>query len=186
MKMLTAIGMKLGTTARVGLLASLASLGLLQSPHAIADTMLLASTDLVTGTSAATFSFQAPSAGTVTAEISSLAWPVPLSALSFSADNASTVLAHWSGDASTMTTPYVDSFQVGSGTYFAHVNATAGGSLNLGLYSLLLTFAPSAVPLSASSWMLVIGMLVLFGLMRTLRAFGPFETGEGAQPVEQR
>ena len=49
--------------------------------------------------------------------------------------------------------------------------ATAGaGPLDLGLYSLMLTFTPSAVPLPAAGGMLLFGLLVLFGLRGTLRA----------------
>jgi hypothetical protein len=38
----------------------------------------------------------------------------------------------------------------------------------LGLYSVLMTFAP-AVPLPASGWMLLTGMFVLAGLLRAVR-----------------
>jgi hypothetical protein len=69
-----------------------------------------------------------------------------------------------------MSTPYVETFQVGAGTYFAHVVATAGGDLNLGLYSLMLTFTPSAVPLPTAAGLLLIGLLVLFALRGTMRA----------------
>ena len=50
--------------------------------------------------------------------------------------------------------------------------ATATGSLDLGLYSMLLTFTPSSsptVPLPASGWMLLTGMFVLAGLARAMR-----------------
>jgi hypothetical protein len=143
-----------------------------QSPAAHADSMLLASTNMVTGSSAATFSFNAPSSGTVTAEISSMPWPVPLSALSFSATTATNTLSSWS-TTDAMAAPQFEKFQVGAGTYFAHVMATAGGSLDLGLYSLMLTFSPSAVPLPAAGGMLLIGLLVLFALRRTISPTGP-------------
>jgi hypothetical protein len=142
-------------------------LSLVGSPLANADSMLLATTDMVSGTSAATFSFNAPSSGTVTAQLYTVPWPTPLNALSFSATTATDTLASWSSNAPS-STPYVDSFQVGAGTYFAHVMATAGGSLDLGLYSLMLTFTPSAVPLPTAAGMLIIGLLVFFGLRRTL------------------
>jgi hypothetical protein len=136
--------------------------------------MLLATTDLVAGSAADTFSFTTPSSGTVTAQLTSLPWPVPLASLTFSATDASSVLASWSGTPSSSSAPYVETFQVGSGTYYAHVNAAATGSLDLGLYSLLLTFKPSAVPLPASDWTLLAGVLALFGLARVVSLLGPF------------
>jgi hypothetical protein len=161
------------------MLVMLTTLG--HSSLAHADTLLLASTDLVSGSSAATFSFNTPGSGTVTARISSLPWPVPLSALSFSATTASQTLSSWSG--SSPTAPQVETFQVGSGTYFAHVSATAAGSLNLGLYSLMLTFSPSAVPLPTAGGLLLIGLLVLFGLRRTFGDFAPLAPGKALSPV---
>jgi hypothetical protein len=154
--------------------------GLVHSPLAHADSLLLASTNLVTGTSSATFSFDAPSAGTVTARISSLPWPVPLTSLSFTATSATTTLASWQSGSSfgaralsaaaTSSDPQVETFQVGAGTYFAHIMATAGGDLNLGLYSLMLTFTPSAVPLPSAIGLLLMGIFVMFALRTTLRA----------------
>lgn len=153
-------------SGKLVVLATLAVTG--HSTAARADTMLLASTNLVSGSSAATFSFDAPTNGTVTAMISSTPWPDPLSSLSFSASTATDTLASWS-TTDGMSAPQAEKFQVGAGTYFAHVMATAGGSLNLGLYSLLLTFTPSAVPLPAAAGMLLIGLLVLFALRGTLK-----------------
>jgi hypothetical protein len=68
------------------------------------------------------------------------------------------------------------SFDVGAGTYFAHIAGTASSAsgLNLGLYSLLVTFQP--VPLPASEWMLLIGILVVLGLTRVLGAYNPLES----------
>jgi hypothetical protein len=165
-----------GLTARFALGAVLlVVMSLARTPPAHADTMLMASTELVSGTSAATFSFNAPGSGTVTAQVSTLAWPVPLSALSFSATTATDTLDSWSSSAPT-STPYVGTFQVGAGTYFAHVMATAGGSLDLGLYSMMLTFTPSAVPLPAPAGMLIIGLLVFYGLRKTIRVGPPLES----------
>ena len=153
--------------AHIGMLLVLLSLGMLGTPVARADTLLMASTNLVTGSSTATYSFTAPTAGTVTARIASVPWPDALSALSFSATSASSTLSSWSAASPSMA-PQVETFQVGAGTYFAHVMATAGGSLDLGLYSLMLTFSPSAVPLPAAAWMLLIGIFVFVGLRHTL------------------
>jgi hypothetical protein len=169
--------------SRGALLASVAGLGLSQAPHALADTLLLADTTLVKGTSAATFSFDAPSAGTVTATVSNLPWPSSLQTLSFQATSASDTLSSWSalGGADQTGT---ESFHVGQGTYFAHIMAVAQGNLDLGLYSLNLTFSPNVVPLPTSNWMLLTGILVLFGLTRVMGMFGRFEVPrEGLKPA---
>ena len=180
-------------TLRVALLATVATVGLAQAQHAHAETMLLASTNLVEGSSADTFSFQAPTAGTITAELTTLPWPVPLNSLTFSTTTATSALTPIAPpltlgpealSAADMSAPQIETFQVGAGTYYTHVNAAAGGNLDLGLYSLIVTF--NAVPLSPSLWMLLIGLLVMLGLMRTLRTFGPSDSvhaGSTGSPV---
>ena len=160
---------------RGALLAALASLGLSQAPHALADTMLLSDTTLVRGTSSAVFSFDAPSAGTVTATLSNLPWPSSLKTLEFAATTSTDVISSWSALDSANETRS-ESFLVGPGTYFAHIMAAAGdNALNLGLYSLNLTFSTNVVPLPASDWMLLAGVLVLFGLTRVMGLFGRFD-----------
>lgn len=161
----------LKTWRRGALLASVAGLGLSQAPHALADTMLLADLTMVKGASSATYSFDAPSAGKITATLSNLTWPVPLQTLSFQATSANGTLSSWSAQDSTQP----QTFLVGQGTYFAHIMAVAQGDLNLGLYSLNLTFTPDVVPLPTSNWMLLTGILVLFGLTRVMGMFGRFE-----------
>ena len=153
-------------------LTCLALLCLSLTPHARADTMLLSDTTMVFGTQSAVFSFDAPTAGTVTATLENESWPTPLSSLSFLATSASQTLSSWSAPVA-----QAESFQVGPGSYFAHIMAQATGPLNLGVFSLRLSFAPSVgpVPLPASDWLLVIGVLVLFGLTRILSALGAFE-----------
>jgi len=166
MKMTNTIGRPYLKTA---LLAPLAMLGLAAAPHAQAEDILLAQTTLVNGSQSTVDSFSTSGAGRVTVSLQSLAWPAQLSALSFSATSSDKVMAYWNGGGdvtSTVTTFNVD----GPGTYFAHIMATAGASsLNLGLYSLMMTFTPSAVPLPASGWMLLVGMFVIGGLVRTIR-----------------
>jgi len=154
--------------SRVTAALCLAALGLSQAPRASAD-MLVADTTLILGSEAATYSFTAPTSGTITAQLTNLPYPERLSSLSFMATTASDVLSSWSAD-----TSETASFQVGPGTYFAHILATATGPLNLGLYSLTLSFTPSAVPLPASDWLLVIGSLGLFVLARVQVAVGPW------------
>ena len=156
------------TSLKLALLAPLALTALTAAPHARADTILLAQTTLVSGTVSTVDSFTAPSAGAVTVTLQSLNWPTALSALSFSATSATQVLASWNG---TGLSRDVATFDVGAGTYFTHVMATAGGVFNLGLYSMMLTFTPntSPVPLPASGWMLLTGLFALAGLARVVR-----------------
>src|SRR5438132_1695705 len=106
--------MKPHWTLRLGLLIALAVL-CLSAPRAEADTVLLASTTMVTGSQSAVYSFDAPGAGTITAKLSNLPWPLPaggLSNLSATATTASSVVSSWSTLSS-----QTDSFQVTSGTY---------------------------------------------------------------------
>ena len=153
-------------SVKLGLLVPLVASGLCLAPHARAESILLAQTTLVDGTTSTVDSFTAPTAGKVTVNLQGLAWPTALTALSFSATSADQVFASWNGkglDSGSAT------FDVAAGTYFAHITATAGGALDLGLYSLFMTFTPSAVPLPSSGWMLLTGMLALAGLARVFR-----------------
>jgi hypothetical protein len=156
---------------RPGWLAPLAALGVAVAPHAAwADNLLLAQSTLVTGTESTVDSFTTTGAGKVTIRLQSLDWPAPLSALSFSATSADSVLAYWNGGGS------IDSGEMtfnvsGPGTYFTHIMASSTPSSNgidAGLYSVYMTFQ-SAVPLPASGWMLLTGMFVLAGIVRAAR-----------------
>jgi hypothetical protein len=141
--------------------------------NAQAATVLLADSTMVTGSESASFSFYAPGPGTVSAQISNLDWPVALSSLSFVASTPNQVLASWSDPASQPTQgPALVSFQVGGqGTYYADIMATAGGPLDLGVYSFALNFTPegSTVPLPAAGWLLLTGILGFIALRRTLQ-----------------
>lgn len=159
--------MKMRKFLRLGLLAPLTLAGLAATPQAWADSILLAQTTLVSGTESTVDSFTTTGAGTVSVTLQNLNWPTQLTALSFSATSASQVLASWSA-AGTSITGMSTTFDVGAGTYFAHIMATAGGALNLGLYSMMMTFSPT-VPLPASGWMLLTGIFVLGGLARAVR-----------------
>ncbi len=156
---------------KLGLLAPLTLASLSVAPHARADSILLAQTTLVSGTESEVDSFTTSGAGKVTVSLQGLDWkPTALAALSFSATSASNVLASANGTGLTSENLTFD--VSGPGTYFAHIMATAAGPLDLGLYSLLMTFAPtSPVPLPASDWMLLTGMFVLAGLARMVRRF---------------
>jgi hypothetical protein len=141
------------------------------SSPARADMLLLANTTMVTGNETAVFSFNAPSSGTVTAELTNLDWPTTLSSLSFMASSGSQVLASWADPGQTLTNTHALTFQVSHpGTYFANVSATPGGPLDIGVYSFSLHFTNgAAVPLPASGWLLASAVIVLLGMLRSWR-----------------
>jgi len=157
------------TSLKLALVAPLALTALAAAPHARADQILLAQTTLVTGTESTDNKFTVPSAGAITVNLQALDWPTTLNALSFSTTSASSVLASWNGtglanDVATFIVP-------APGTYYTHIMATANPTgLDMGLYSLLMTFTPT-VPLPASGWMLLTGLFALAGLARVARSF---------------
>jgi hypothetical protein len=121
------------------------------------------------------FSFTAPSSGTVTAQLTNLDWPTTLSNLSFMASSGNQVLASLTDPALPGTNTQTVSFQVSQpGTYFANVNATSGGPLDIGVYSFSLNFTNGAppVPLPASGWCLAAAIIVLVGMLRSRRGRG--------------
>jgi hypothetical protein len=164
---------KLQRSLHAGALAPLALVCLAAAPHAHADSLLLAQTNVISGTESTLETFTAPTAGTVTVSLQGITWPNSgMSALSFSVTSSSAVLASWNGTGITGDTA---TFDVGAGDYFAHITGTATSEgLGLGLYSLMMTFAP-AVPLPASGWMLLMGLFALAGLARIVRTAGPLE-----------
>jgi hypothetical protein len=141
--------------------------GVLGAADAAADMVLVSDTTLVSGNQSYVFTFNAPGPGTVTANLSNLAWPQQLGALSFDATTSNQVLSAWNDPGNQSA-----SFQVANGTtYFAHITAAAQGPLDLGLYSLSLTFTPngSPVPLPASGWLLLGALLMAAPLAWKLR-----------------
>ena len=171
-----------GPLARVLGMATLLLYALLATV-AQASTVLVTDTTLVSGSESAVFTFQAPGPGTVVVQLTNLDWPQPLSSLSFTASSASQLLSSWS-DAGLSPSPA--SFAVaGGGTYFADVMATAGGSLDLGAYSLELTFTPAAtpVPLPTAGALLSGGVAGLAGLLLWMRGTRTRPAGSGALPA---
>jgi hypothetical protein len=139
----------------------------LHSISAYAGSQVLADTTLVSGSSSEVFSFQASGPGMATVELTNVAWPQNLSSLSFLATAPGEILGQWSNPpASGGTTTQTMSFMVPTaGTYFADVMATAGGPLDLGVYSLSISFSPSAVPLPPSGRLLLGALLLGVGLL---------------------
>jgi len=140
--------------------AAALALGSLLAAAAHADTML-AESGVIVGTQALQFSFLAPAAGTINMQLTDLAWPVQFSSLDLSATSTNTVLQSMAG-------PGDLSFGISSGgTYYAHLMATAQGSLDVGAYSLNISYTPlGVVPLPASAWMLLGGLAMLAAALR--------------------
>ena len=141
-------------------LAALLVLAAIQAPAAHANMVLGGATDLISGTQSYTLAFVAPTSGTVSFQLSILSWPEPLEGLSVSATTASDLLGALALD-NTKPSDFLTFDVGGPGAFFAHVSGKAQGALQLGLYSLRVTFTPSAVPLPASAWLLATGAALM-------------------------
>lgn len=149
--------------APVVMAAAAALACVLHSPQTHADTVLINETTLVSGTDSNVEAFTIPTAGTVTVQLSNIPWPQALDSLSFVASSASSVLMAWDGSGT-------QTFDVSApGTYYAHVTGTAGGLLDLGLYSLTVSFRSAVAPVPLpSSATLLLGALVMSLLVMSL------------------
>jgi hypothetical protein len=168
-------------------LAALAAIGLSLPVHA--DNLLPGSgVTLVSGSSSQTVPFQLSTSGTLTVTLENLPLAQRLDSLSFMVSTSTSALTCEECGAATWTpvlTTDTESFAVGPGTYFAHIQGQAGGSLDLGIYALYVSFTPN-IPLPASGWMLVTGVFVLIGLARVTCTYKPFEgdePGAGSAPA---
>jgi len=157
---------------------TLAVLCLFAASPARADTVVLAQTTMISGTESTVDSFTVPSDGTLTMQLSNIPWPEALSSLNFLLSTSSQALSSLSVPQGSTS----DSVQVGPGTYFAHLTGTAGGSLDLGLYSISIDFQPAGVvPLPTSGGLLLIGLLAVLALAWPLERGNP---DEGSTPDE--
>jgi len=125
------------------------------TPRAHAEIVLLEQSGLINGSQSFVFDVMAPSAGTMNIRLANLAWPERLASVSFAFSNATSVL-HTLADANSL------SFGITSpGAYYAHVAGVAQGALDMGLYSLRITFEAGVVPpvpLPAALWLLISGL----------------------------
>jgi hypothetical protein len=169
--------MKAMRPLKLALVAPVATVALTMAPHAWADVIpLVSQSTLVNGNEATTDSFTTYGAGTVTVTLTDTGWNAPLSALSFSANSASGVLASF--NMAGLTTDTAQFIVNGAGTYFANIMATAGGAMDLGAYSLKMTFTPGmpSVPLPSAGWLLLTGLFALVGIARAVRPSESFES----------
>ena len=161
--------------AAAGLVSVSALLGLAAATAVQADQILVAQTSMISGTVSTVDSFTAPGTGTVTVQLANIPWPSALSSLSFFAGSGTQVLASGTVPPANgaLSGTLLESFQVTPGTYFAHITGTAAsGPLDLGLYSMQVSFAP-AVPLPAAAWLLVGGLVMLLGVGSRLGVLKP-------------
>ena len=145
----------------------LLALAALWSVPSHADQVLLETSPLVQGFLASATPFTVSAPGTVTVTLTDLDWTQKLASLTFAVTTPGSVL-------DSMSAAGQSSFTVSTaGVYSAVVGALAApaspGSLAIGWYSLNISFAP-AVPLPASSWLLLSGVIGLIALRFTKSA----------------
>jgi hypothetical protein len=127
-----------------------------------ADTVLYDASSFVEGQQSFTQSFNVSGPGTLTVNITDIAWLDIVSDLNCFLSTASGLIdpaANGGGS---------ESFDVGSGPIYAHWFGSAQGIYDLGVIGVKITFQPAGipVPLPASLVLLVSGLGVLFGWQR--------------------
>jgi len=133
----------------------------LSATAARAEMLMLSQTTLVSGTESSVDSFTIASDGTLTLQLSDISWPQALTSLNFMLSSADQVMGAWSAQQNSI----VESIQLTPGTYYGHITGTAGGDLDLGVYSVTVGFQPAGVvPLPASGRLLLVALLALLGL----------------------
>jgi hypothetical protein len=158
--------MKKNTPARRRAIGGVLALaGAIAAPLAHADSLVLAESGHISGQQMASYSFNAPSAGTLSVSLSNLAWPERLSSLSFALGTAG------NGKLTSLDGAGQLSFDISNaGTYYALVSGTAQGRWNLGMYSLSISFAqlggPTPVPLPGALVLLLSALTGVVGVTR--------------------
>jgi hypothetical protein len=150
-------------------LALLIVTGFSAAPRAHADPVLVSQSSMISGSFSGVYTFSTTQAGTLSLRLENIAWPERLAALSCNLYDGQTLLG------SLATTGELQIQVAGAGTYFSHLFAQAAGVLDLGLFSLNVTFHPSvsAVPLPAAVWMLL-SVIGFFGIRRFALPFLKF------------
>jgi hypothetical protein len=136
---------------------------------AIGSEVLYDGIGLISGQQTVSDSFSVSGPGTLTVTLQDMAFPTPLANLGLVVSNAQGLLGPESG-AGTMT------YQVGGPErIYVEALATAGGSLDTGVYGLDVMWKPSVtpVPLPTSLALLASGLLILGWQHRQRRAVAP-------------
>ncbi len=141
-----------------GILAALVcSLGLLAATArpAQADQVIYDGIGFLVGQQSFTDSFSVNGPGTLTVTLSDIAWPQPLSSLSFVVGNSQGLLGPEMGAGT-------QSFQIASaGNIYAQWFGTSQTSSDPGVYGIKIQFSPTAVPLPTSIALLLSGLALL-------------------------
>jgi hypothetical protein len=138
--------------------------GVLAAGSAGASEVLYDGAGLIRGQQAGMESFNVSGPGTLTVELTNVAWPVPLASLNATISSpASGLLGPEMGEGT-------ESFQVTGGEIFAQWFGNAQGPLDLGLYAMKIEFTPSGIPVPLpTSIALLVSGLALLGWQRRRR-----------------
>jgi hypothetical protein len=146
---------------------ALAAVLLATSPLLAVGETLLSTSTLVENSNSSTYTFDAPAAGTLDISLVNVAWPDRLASLTSSVFTATSVLGSLELGASSNSGDLEFTIS-GPEAISAFVTARAQGALNLGLYSLDVTFLPAVVPVPLPAG----GLLLLAGLLGVALGFG--------------
>lgn len=160
----------------LGLTLALFALLALVGQARAAELVLASDAQLISGSLAKDYSFDAQSAGMMDVTLTDFKFPTSLTSLVLSITGADDVLLTMSGSGQ-------DKIDVGPGTYYAHLITSAGGALDVGAYGLLVTFEPLApVPLPASLSLLLAGLAAVAWSLRRQRGGAQHEPTADAPP----
>jgi hypothetical protein len=138
--------------------------GVLVVGSAGASEMIYDGAGLIRGRQSGMESFNVSGPGTLTVELTNVAWPAPLSSLNATISSpALGLLGPEMGEGT-------QSYQVTGGEIFAQWFGNAQGPLDTGLYALKIEFTPSAIPVPLpTSIALLVSGLALMGWQRRRR-----------------
>lgn len=135
---------------------------LVPAAAARADVVLFDGASFIQNRQSVVQSFSILTPGTITMTLTNIPWLDVVSDLTSSLTSATGVLGTSMGAGT-------ESFNVGSGTFYAHWFGEAAGQYHIGVLGIKIAFTPdtvTTVPLPASLLLLLSGLGVLFGWQR--------------------